>query len=90
MNTWDVLRTHFKTAFTDYSEQECARDELRKLRMTKGDIDEYIAKFQSLVKKTGSSSDDGGTLEMFSRGLPQVLATTCITADAPNTFDEWV
>jgi hypothetical protein len=90
MTAWQVLKQEFRSAFIDYAESERARDQLKKLKMKGGNVDEYIAEFQDLTNRTGSSINDGHGLEMFARGLPFPLATTCINQDNPNTFEEWV
>jgi hypothetical protein len=90
MNAWEVLEQEFHKAFIDYAEHERARDQLKKLRMKGGDVDGYIAEFQDLTNRTGSNIDDGYSLELFSKGLPLALATTCINLNKPDSFDEWV
>ena len=47
-NTWQVLKGRFKSAFIDYAENICAQEELKKLRMKEGNVDEYVATFELL------------------------------------------
>ena len=42
MTAWEALEQDFKNAFVDYAEHEQAADELKKLYMKEGQIDEYI------------------------------------------------
>jgi Retrotransposon gag protein len=53
MNAWQALEAKFKKMFIDYTAHERAQDELRKLRMKEGNIDEYIAAFQLLGHHAG-------------------------------------
>ena len=53
MNAWQVLEAKFKQAFVDYAIHEWAQDELQKLKMKEGNIDEYIVQFASLVHQAG-------------------------------------
>jgi hypothetical protein len=45
INAWQVLEAEFKKAFIDYTAHKGAQDELRKLKMKEGNVDEYIAAF---------------------------------------------
>jgi hypothetical protein len=42
---WAVLEEDFKQSFVDYAQQEKAQDELQKLKMMGGNINEYISEF---------------------------------------------
>ena len=42
---WAILEEDFKRSFVDYAQQEKAHDNLQKLKMTGGNIDEYISEF---------------------------------------------
>ena len=89
MNAWQVLEVEFKQAFVDYAMHERAQDELRKLKMKEGNIDEYIAQFASLVHHAGMDPNDPSTMRLFAQGLPKGLADLCIDIDSPETFIEW-
>jgi hypothetical protein len=49
MTEWDVMEQEFKKAFIDYAVQERATEELTKLKMKDGNIDEYISQFRKLA-----------------------------------------
>jgi hypothetical protein len=49
MTEWDVMEQEFKKAFIDYAVQERAAEELTKLKMKDGNIDEYISQFRKLA-----------------------------------------
>ena len=49
MTAWEVLKQDFKNTFINYAEYERAADELKRLYMKEGQIDEYIASFEQLA-----------------------------------------
>jgi hypothetical protein len=73
----------------DYAQQEKAQDKLQKLKMTSGNIDEYISEFQMLGHQAHMDLDDPAALRLFARGLPNALADACIDLDGPESFEQW-
>jgi len=55
---WGVLEADFKRAFVDYTKQERAHNEMKKLRMIDGVVNEYIASFESLGHHAGVDLND--------------------------------
>jgi len=47
-NPWKIMEKRFKEAFSNYTEQECTQDQLKKLKMSNDNLDEYIAAFKTL------------------------------------------
>ena len=88
-NAWQVLEGRFKNAFIDYAENVCAQEELKKLRMKEGNVDEYIATFELLGQHAQGDLDDPFLLIHFVCGLPKALADACIDMESPETFQEW-
>jgi len=86
---WAILEEDFKRSFVDYAQQEKAQDELQKLKMTSGNIDEYISEFQMLGHQAHMDLDDPAALRLFARGLPNALADACIDLDGPESFEQW-
>jgi hypothetical protein len=86
---WAVLEEDFKRSFVDYAQQEKAHDDLQKLKMTGGNIDEYISEFQMLGHMAHMDLDDPAALRLFARGLPNSLADACIDLDGPESFEQW-
>jgi len=84
---WKILEDNFKRSFVDYAQQEKAHNDLQKLRMTGGNIDEYISEFQMLGHQAHIDLDDPAALRLFTRGLPQSLANSCIDLDSPESFE---
>jgi hypothetical protein len=86
---WAVLEEDFRRAFMDYAQQEKAHDQLQKLKMISGNIDEYISEFQMLGHQAGMDLDEVTALRLFARGLPKKLADACIDLDGPESFEQW-
>ena len=66
-----------------------ARSELSKLKMTGGDIDGFIAKFEQLAHDANYMLDEPTVLDKFIKGLPMKLAEGCLNQDNPETWQEW-
>ena len=88
-NAWQVVEHNFKQAFINYAVKEKAQDELHKLQMKEGNINQYIADFQLLAMDTNVDLDEPIVLQLFYFGLPIGLAEKCIFIDSPNDFDSW-
>jgi hypothetical protein len=73
----------------DYAQQEKAHDQLQKLKMVSGNIDEYISEFQMLGHQANMDLDNVTALTLFARGLPEKLANACIDLDGPELFEQW-
>ena len=89
MTAWEVLERDFRNAFVDYAEHERAADDLKRLKMKEGRIDEYIAAFERLGHRANADLDDPLNLRLFARGLPKALCDICIDIDSPETFEQW-
>ena len=88
-NAWQVLEGRFKSAFVDYTEDVCAQEGLKKLKMKEGNVDEYIATFKLLGQHAQGGLDNPFLLTHFACGLPKALADACINNKSPETFQEW-
>jgi hypothetical protein len=89
-DVWQITEREFKDAFTDYADADRAHQDLLKLRMKEGRLDEYIAEFQDLVNRAGLDRNGPNTLRTFAQGLQGNLASTCIFQDSPENFPQWV
>ena len=88
-NAWQVLKGRFKNAFVDYAEDVCVQEELKKLKMKEGNVDEYITTFELLGQRAQGDLDNPFLLTHFARGLPKTLVDACIDNESPETFQEW-
>jgi len=89
-NTWQVTERKFCDAFTDYTMADQAAQDIQKLRMHEGCLDEYVATFQDLASLAGIDLDDPTAMTMFTQGLQGSLAETCMMQDGPENFPQWV
>ena len=89
MTCWQVLEREFRKAFIDYAEQERAREDIKKLRMKDGNVDQYIAMFRDLAHHTGLNLNEPTNITQFASGLSIKLVESCIDYERPKTFDEW-
>ena len=85
-NAWQVLKERFKSTFINYAENVHAQEELKKLRMKEGNMDEYIATFELLGQHTQGDLDNPFLLTHFACGLPKALTNACIDMESPETF----
>ena len=87
---WDSTLQSFTRQFADTLQQEKARMTLRQgIKMQGQDLDEYIAKFEELVRHTQYDINGPQTIDMFTRGLPVTLNETIFQHDNPRTFEQW-
>ena len=87
---YQEIELDFRRAFADTLEGERAKAILRGgIRMNGGDIDGYVAQFDTLVAQAGYDLDDPQTIEKFTNGLPTSLWETVYTMDDPTTYEEW-
>src|SRR5260221_7743639 len=64
-NAWQVVEHNFKQAFIDYAIKEKAQDELHKLKIKEGNIDQYIVDFQLLAMDANVDLDELTVLQLF-------------------------
>jgi retrotransposon gag protein len=88
-NTWQMVEHDFKQTFVDYAVKEKAQDELHKLQIKEGNIDQYIADFSLLAMDAQVDPNEPTVLLLFYQGLLQRLAEKCIELDSPNDFTLW-
>jgi hypothetical protein len=73
----------------DDAQQEKAQDELQKLKMTGGNINEYISEFQMLGHQAHMDLNNPAAMRLFARGLPNALTDACVDLDGPESFEQW-
>jgi len=84
---WQEMERKFKDAFTDYAEHERAQDEMKKLKMKEGRIDEYIATFERLTHRAGVDPNDPSNLPYLRTGTPpSPRKRSSIRNDSPENF----
>ena len=87
---YDTVMDSFSTAFTDTMSLQIAKAEIRTIKMDKGELDTYIAKFERLACLTGYDLQDQMVLDRFCSGLNSGLYIAIINNKEPRTWIEWV
>ena len=67
---WTNIARDFKQAFQDTVTAECAEERLRHLSFTPGEVDAFIAKFESLANEGGYLLNARSTITLFASELP--------------------
>ena len=87
---WDSTLQSFTQQFAATLQQEKVRVTLHQgIKMQGQDLDEYIAKFEELVRHVQYDINGPQTINMFTRGLPITLYETIFQHDNPRTFEQW-
>jgi Retrotransposon gag protein/Zinc knuckle len=87
---WTDTEQALLNAFREYHKGETAHQELKKLRQEPGQVEDYINHFQSLLRHSGWTTTDNGTIEAFREGLVPGLLTACHNRSTkPQTLEEW-
>ena len=85
----DTVMDSFNTAFMDTMSMQKAKAEFRSLKMEKGELDTYIAKFERLARLAGYNLQDQMVLDRFGSGLNPGLFTSIINNTNPRTWLDW-
>ena len=79
----------FNTAFTDTMSLQKAKAEFCSLKMERGELDTYIAKFKRLARLAGYNLQEQMVLDRFGSGLNPGLFTAIINNTNPHTWLDW-
>jgi hypothetical protein len=70
--------------------KEKAQAELQQgIRMERGDIDTYVAKFEKAIHNAGYKIDQSLVLDMFAMGLLAQLQDLIFMHNPYDTYEEW-
>ena len=86
---WNTITGAFKTAFQDTGTMECAEERLCHLTFMPGEINGFIAKFESLANKAGYSLNNRSTITLFASKLPYQMMNHLYKIVHPRNFAEW-
>ena len=86
---YDTVMDSFNTAFTDTMSMQKAKAEFRSLKMERGKLDTYIAKFERPTRLAGYNLQDQMVLDRFGSGLNPGLFTSIINNTDPRTWLNW-
>ena len=86
---WNTVSQAFQQAFIDSSARERAEDNLRHLSFIPGDVDTFIAQFESLAEEVQYLVDAAPTLTMFASKLPAKMMEHIYKVVRPLDFQAW-
>ena len=86
---YDMVMDSFNMVFTDTMSLQKAKAEFCTIKMERGELDTYIAKFERLARLAGYSLQDQMVLDQFSSGLNSGLYTSIINNTNPHTWTDW-
>jgi Retrotransposon gag protein len=87
--TWDTFVQEFTEHFMDSQEQERARLDLDHCRMRFPEIDQYIADFEELVRRTGYTIGSEETISFFLNGLTPSVLDVIIAPPFPENYNQY-
>ena len=86
---YDTIMDSFNTAFTDTMSLQKAKAEFRTIKMEKGELDAYIAKFKRLTCLAGYNLQDQMALDRFGNRLNSGLYVAIVNNEDPRNWTEW-
>ena len=86
---YDEVMDSFKMVFTDTMSLQKAKAEFRTIKMEKGKLDTYIAKFKRLARLAGYSLQDQMVFDRFGSSLNPGLYASIINNTNPRTWLDW-
>jgi Retrotransposon gag protein len=87
---WNEFEKAFKAAFKDSSKRLNAQTQLDKLLQDREGVEQYIVKFNHLLKQAGFDEDDKGSVNLFRKGLLPPLLESCIRSQPqPISMQQW-
>ena len=88
---WKRFVEDFKKAYTNTTDKQDAYNTLQELRMTGGDLDNYVSDHEALVRRIGWAVDSEVSIESFKDGLPSALLRKIYNRDdLPDNYEEWL
>ena len=87
---WRRFEKDFRSAYTNTTEKQDAYVKMKDLRMTGGDLDQYISDHENLAFLAEWPEEDHGAIESFIEGLSPGLRLAILKRDdVPETYEEW-
>ena len=87
---WDNFILNFVQRFRDTGEEERSWAQLQLLEMRDNDLDSYITKFATLIKKVNREWDEVAHIDIFKQGLKTwLLQKVMVRRPLPYTLDQW-
>ena len=86
---WNTIARAFETSFQDTGATERAEEKLHHLALTPGEIDGFIAKFESLANEARYSLNNRSTITLFTSKLPHRMMDHPYKVVCPRNFAGW-
>jgi Retrotransposon gag protein/Zinc knuckle len=87
---WNKFEQAFKAPFKDTSKILNTQTQLNKLQQDREGVEQYIVKFNCLLKQAGFNKDDKGSVNLFRKGLIPALHKSCIRSQLqPVSMAQW-
>jgi hypothetical protein len=86
---WTHISNEFQSAFQDTGAKECAQDKLCNLPFIPGEVDTFIAQFETLAHEANFPIDANNTITMFAAKLPYKMMQHILLVVKPVGFQDW-
>jgi hypothetical protein len=86
---WNEIRLAFQASFQDTASRERAEDKLRHLAFIPGDVDTFIAQFESLALEATYELNTKPTMSLFASKLPFKMMDHVYKVACPQDFQQW-
>jgi hypothetical protein len=86
---WNEIRTAFQNSFQDTASRERAEDKLHHLAFIPGDVDTFIAQFETLALEATYGLNAQPTLSLFVSKLPFRMMDHIYKVARPQDFAQW-
>jgi hypothetical protein len=86
---WTHIANEFQSAFQDTGAKERAQDKLRNLPFIPGEVDTFIAQFETLAHEANFPIDADNTITMFAAKLPYKMMQHILLVVKPIGFQNW-
>jgi hypothetical protein len=86
---WTHISNEFQSAFQDTGAKECAQDKLCNIPFLLGEVDTFIAQFETLAHEANFPIDADNTITMFTAKLPYKMMQHILLVVKPIGFQNW-
>ena len=88
---YNTITDSFDTAFMDMMSMQKAKAEFQTIKMEGGNLDSYIAKFETLTRLARYDQQNQMVLDRFGSGLTSGLYIAIVNStEEPRNWTEWV
>jgi len=84
---WDQFLAEFTTQYQDTQKEQCARAELKALKLKWPKVDQYANNFERLIRVAGYNLANPESIEFFIEGLPRSVVEDILCPPVPDTYE---